>query len=265
MPNVEKILAERVEFQVESIDRMYLNLYVPRIQHANGVLQFLRGHRKQQIASPALLGQMTRAFVADIDAFAEEQAIPVLYFKKGERKEDVAKREFARFTDDEGVVFIGVAQERASAFRSSKEKRDDGLVRFHFYRGSVYVNHYYFYILDRDFGPTFIKLCSYVPFTGRVWLNGHEWAKRQLDRAGIDVVASCAGAIRTPGYARTAAREAPGTLDAMQVAEETLDALGRGPRVVPGRVNRLASTLMTRLLPRRTAVAVMAASTRDLS
>jgi len=185
MPNVEKILAERVEFQVESIDRMYLNLYVPRIQYANGVLQFLRGHRKQPIASPALLGQMTKAFVADIDAFAEEHAIPVLHFKKGERKEDVAKREFATFTDEEGVVFIGVAQERASAFRSSKEKRSDGLVRFNFYRGSVSVNHYYFYILDRDLGPTFIKLCSYFPFTGRVWLNGHEWAKRQLDQTGI--------------------------------------------------------------------------------
>jgi hypothetical protein len=185
MPNVEKILAERVEFQVESIDRMYLNLYVPRIQHPNGVLGFLLGHRKQRIASPALLGQMTRAFVADIHAFADEVGVPVLHFEKGERKEEVAKREFATFTGEEGVVFIGVAQERANAFRSTKEKRSDGCVRFNFYRGSVSVNHYYFYILDRDFGPAFIKLCSYFPFTGRVWLNGHEWAKRQLDHAGI--------------------------------------------------------------------------------
>jgi hypothetical protein len=185
MPNVEKILAERVEFQVESIDRMYLNLYVPRVQHPNGVLQFLLGHRRQQIASPALLGQMTRDFVADVNAFADKEGIPVVAFPKGERKEDIAKKEFAAFEGEEGVVFIGVAQERTSGFRSTKEKRSDGLVRFNFYRGAVSVNHYYFYILDRDFGPAFIKLCSYFPFTGRVWLNGHEWAKRQLDQAGI--------------------------------------------------------------------------------
>lgn len=185
MPNVEKILAERVEFQVESIDRMYLNLYVPRIQHPNGVLQFLLGHRKQRIASPALFGQMTHDFVADVNAFADEKGIPVVTFPKGQRKEEVAKKEFAAFKGEEGVVFIGVAQERASAFRSTKEKRGDGYVRFNFYRGAVSVNHYYFYILDRDFGPAFIKLCSYFPFTGRVWLNGHEWAKRQLDLAGI--------------------------------------------------------------------------------
>ena len=185
MANVEKILAERVEFQVEAIDRMYLNLYVPRIQHANGVLGFLRGHRRQQIASPALLGRMTRDFVGDVNAFSDEKGVPVIVFPRGERKEDIARKQFAAFDGKEGVVFIGVAQERASAFRSTKEKRSDGLVRFNFYRGSVSVNHYYFYILDRDFGPAFIKLCSYFPFTGRVWLNGHEWAKRQLDHAGI--------------------------------------------------------------------------------
>jgi hypothetical protein len=87
----------------------------------------------------------------------------------------------------------------------------------------------------------------------------------ELRDAGIDVVASCAGAIRTPGYERSATREAPGTLDAAEVAEHTLRALGHGPRTVPGRVNRLAATLMERVLPRRAAVAVMATNTRDLS
>jgi hypothetical protein len=119
MPNVEKILAERVEFQVESIDRMYLNLYVPRVQHPNGVLQFLLGHRRQQIASPALLGQMTRDFVADVNAFADKEGIPVVAFPKGERKEDIAKKEFAAFEGEEGVVFIGVAQERTSGSTST--------------------------------------------------------------------------------------------------------------------------------------------------
>jgi hypothetical protein len=88
---------------------------------------------------------------------------------------------------------------------------------------------------------------------------------QELAPRGIDVVACCAGAVRTPGFATTAGRDAPGTLDAEQVAERTLDALGRGPIVVPGFVNRAANALMVRLLPRRAAIRIMAATTRRLS
>ena len=45
--------------------------------------------------------------------------------------------------------------------------------------------HYYFYIDDADFGPLFIKVCSYAPWGIKLCLNGHEWAKRQLDKRGI--------------------------------------------------------------------------------
>jgi short-subunit dehydrogenase len=87
----------------------------------------------------------------------------------------------------------------------------------------------------------------------------------ELAPRGIDVIACCAGAVRTPGYANTAGRDAPGTLDADQVAERTLAALGRGPVVIPGFVNRLAAALMGRILPRRAAIRIMAGTTRRLS
>jgi hypothetical protein len=47
------------------------------------------------------------------------------------------------------------------------------------------VSVYYFYVLDRDFGPGFIKLCSYFPYPAKVWVNGHQWAKRQATREGL--------------------------------------------------------------------------------
>ena len=86
----------------------------------------------------------------------------------------------------------------------------------------------------------------------------------ELSHQGVDVLVSCAGAIRTPRYAEIAGKEAPGTLDAKVVAEQTLDALGRGPRVVPGIFNQMVSVLMSRWLPRRTAIGIMAKSTQDL-
>ena len=88
---------------------------------------------------------------------------------------------------------------------------------------------------------------------------------RELAPHGVAVLVSCAGAIRTPGYQRATGREAPGTLAAADVAERTLLALGAGPRVVPGLVNRLAAFLMGRLLPRRLAIAMMEANTRELT
>lgn len=87
----------------------------------------------------------------------------------------------------------------------------------------------------------------------------------ELKERGIDVVACCAGAIHTPGYMSSAGRDAPGTLDPEIVADRAIRALGRGPIVVPGLVNRLAAWVMGRLLPRRTAIRIMADSTRDLA
>ncbi len=80
----------------------------------------------------------------------------------------------------------------------------------------------------------------------------------------VDVLACIAGAVRTPGYTAAAGKDAPGTLNPEQVVEQALRALGRGPVVIPGRVNRAAAFFMNRVLPRRTAVAIMAGSTADL-
>ena len=52
---------------------------------------------------------------------------------------------------------------------------------------------YYFYVLDPEFGPGFIKICTYFPYPAKVWLNGHEWAKRQADHAGIGYTALANG------------------------------------------------------------------------
>ncbi len=87
----------------------------------------------------------------------------------------------------------------------------------------------------------------------------------ELRGRGIDVLACAAGAIRTPGYAKTAGKEAPGTLEPEVVVNAALRALHRGPIVIPGFVNRTANFLLSRLLPRRAAIGIMDGSTRSLS
>jgi len=74
-----------------------------------------------------------------------------------------------------------VAQEKAQAFNGRKING-----QFQFDRDkTVYVNHYYFYIDDEELGPLFVKVCSYAPWSIKLCLNGHEWAKRQLEKRGI--------------------------------------------------------------------------------
>ncbi len=87
----------------------------------------------------------------------------------------------------------------------------------------------------------------------------------ELKDQGVDVVACCAGAVRTPGYLESSGKDAPGSLDPDQVVERTLRALDKGPVVIPGFVNNLAAAFMTRLAPRRTAISIMARSTRGLA
>jgi uncharacterized protein len=84
----------------------------------------------------------------------------------------------------------------------------------------------------------------------------------ELKDKGVDVLACCAGAVRTPGYSGASeGKDAPGALDPEEVVAQALRALGHGPVVIPGRVNRLAATVMTRLLPKRRAISLMASNT----
>ena len=151
MPNIETMLRDHIRLQVECIDRRYLHGYVPGLQRPGQLAWFLTEHRGNWFPSPVLIGRMTEQFVSAIKAFAGRERVPIVHFKSGERKDDIAEKRFAKFRGEEGVVFIGVAQEWDRAFRSKPKRRKNGSVAtFDFYRASVAVNQYYFYILDRD-------------------------------------------------------------------------------------------------------------------
>lgn len=183
---VGEILTGHVTLEVECIDRMYLNLYVPGLQHVNGAVGFFRNHRKQPIASSALMAPISKKFVEAIERFIADGKVPVVEFRKGQRKDDVAKERLAQFDREEGTVFVGKAQEKASVFRTEKRKNPQtGRSYPWIVRSTAMVNHYYFYGVDKEFGPFFLKFCSYFPYNGKLYFNGHEYAKHQLSRKQI--------------------------------------------------------------------------------
>jgi hypothetical protein len=164
---------------------MYLNGYVPSLQTGGGVVYFMKQYLGARVPSTMMVAPLSERFVQAIARFVDTEGLDLVTFKKGQRKDDVAQTYIASFTEEEGVLFVGKAQEKASVFRTEKRRHPDGATYPWIYRSTTPVNHYYFYILDRDFGPLFIKFCSYFPYAVKVCLNGHEWLKRQLTQRGI--------------------------------------------------------------------------------
>jgi hypothetical protein len=183
---ISSLLRDHVTLQLRSVDRLFLQAYMPRLMTQHQLVRFWLD-RGFKIPSPALLARQGRAYVAAIERFAAANSVPVVRFAKGESKEDAA-RPYLRAAERDGrfgVVLLGVAQEKTSAWRGWRQGGPDGHPHFEFGRQAVFVNHYYFYILDRDWGPAFVKTCAYAPFPVWIYLNGHEWAKRQAIRDGL--------------------------------------------------------------------------------
>jgi hypothetical protein len=184
--SVSDVLADHVRFEIECIDRMFLNVFVPQLQRTGQVIGFLMRHRGFPIPSTALVAPMSKQFVSDIYDFAAAHDVPLLHFVKGQRKDDVMREHLSRFTGTDRILFIGVAQEKARIFRTERRHNPrTGAAYPWIVTATAMVNHYYFYGVDDDFGPFFLRFCSYFPYTARLCINGNEYAKRQATKAGI--------------------------------------------------------------------------------
>ena len=183
--SVADVLRNHVTLAVESIDRMYLNVYQPKLQTEKQAACFFRYHRGQPVASSSLMGVMTRAYLSRVDDFVQQHGIPVVQFRKGQRKDDVAAEYRARFAGNEGILFLGKAQEKVPVFRTESRTGDNGQKYPWIVKSATPVNQFYFDAIDDDFGPFFLKFSTYFPYGAKLCINGHEYVKRQLAKEGI--------------------------------------------------------------------------------
>ena len=184
--NAADALAGHVTLEVESIDRLYLNVYQPTLQTPGGAFRFFREVRGCPVPSSALMAPMTRSFVAAIEAFVAERGLDLVTFERGERKDDRTQEYLRAWPGGEGVLYVGKAQEKARVLRTQAStdpasgRRTASLIA-----STAMPNAYYFYAFDDDFGPFFLKFCSYFPYNAKLCANGHEYVKRQLQKRGI--------------------------------------------------------------------------------
>jgi hypothetical protein len=179
--NINDVLDGHVSLEIDCIDRLLLNAYVPNLQVGGQVVTFLTGHLGFPVPSPALLKKIGNRFRREVKAFAAEHNVPILALKKpdrtrwDDRKLDHVRPylEKAEAEHRTGVVAIVQAQEFQWVFSAKNRSSTPGLVSFDFVKEERRVGIYYFYVLDAEFGPGFIKICTYFPYPSKVWLNGH--------------------------------------------------------------------------------------------
>ena len=156
------------------------------LQSGAGASYYFRELRGFPVPSSALMAPMTRSFVASIERFVRNERLDVVSFRRGERKDARTQERLGKWDGREGVLYVGKAQERARVLRT--ERRQDPLSGAGYpwlVSRTAMVNQYYFYLFDADFGPLFVKFCSYFPYNAKLCLNGHEYLKRQLTKRGI--------------------------------------------------------------------------------
>jgi hypothetical protein len=166
-----------------------LNGWVPNLQVSGQVVGCLTAHLGFPIPSPAILEKIGLRFRRAVDEYAADHDMPVIRFAKGERKLQVMRPHLDRLARAGrcGVAAIGVAQELQRVFTGStyhSEPDGGGAVRFSYHKADRRVSAYYFYVVDEVFGLAFIKVCAYFPYPLKIWLNGHEYAKRAASAAG---------------------------------------------------------------------------------
>jgi hypothetical protein len=184
---VNDMLGGHLALDIECLDRVYLNAYVPILQSSGQVVAFMTQHLGLPIPSPALFDKIGQRFRRAVDSFAEAGRIPWVRFTKEDRKAEVMRPHLEQqaAAGRSGVAAIGVAQEFQRVWAAYRRDTSTGVPQFTFAKADRRVTCYYFYLWDEDFGPAFIKVCAYFPYPAKVWVNGHEWAKRQATRAGI--------------------------------------------------------------------------------
>jgi hypothetical protein len=192
MSDYATLLRDHTTLSVRSVDRIFLQGYVNKLQTGGGAAGFLLRQRGLPFPSSAAYGHIADKYAAAIKSWAEENEIPIHHFEKGENKEAYARPliEAAAKEGGEGrVVLLGIAQEKAMVWRSGRDKSYKGpgkRPQMAWGRQAAFINHFYFYLWDPEWGPSFWKTNAYAPYPVWLYLNGHEWAKRQLEKAGIE-------------------------------------------------------------------------------
>ena len=156
------VLGGHIVLDVECLDRVYLNAYVPVLQPSGQVLAFMTQHLGMPIPSPGLMEEIDTRFRRAVESYVSANRVAWVKFGKADRKIDVMQPylQAQAATGRSGVAAIGVAQEFQRVWAAYQRDTQTAAPQYTFAKAERRVTCYYFYLWDEDFGGAFVKVCA---------------------------------------------------------------------------------------------------------
>jgi len=161
----------------DCIDRIVLNAYCPMLMVPGGVRNWYRimeGNDKDM--SDATMMRYAGRFSRRVQAFCKKKNIPFVHFQTGKRKHEEANKIIPGDKSFVGVFAVFVS--RAPSLLWEVKRFNNDAIDIRRKKKTSLVNHYYFHIMDKEWGHITIRMCAHPPFSCNVILNGHEWVER---------------------------------------------------------------------------------------
>jgi hypothetical protein len=182
---------DSIRFAYRCFDRILLNGLIQPFQQPERVVGFFNTYRELYPVSRAVLRDIATQYERWVKARAVEWGAPIMDAPAG-RRDEFVEPYFRRAQPDQIVVILK-AREPARILIAIGKPADN---RWHLTYAPRWVIQYNFYLHDREWGPMFVRVCPYLPFSARLCLNQHDWLARRLRAEGIHF-RQCANAFLT--------------------------------------------------------------------
>jgi hypothetical protein len=185
--------AELIEGRYDCVDRLVVNAYFPMGQTGGGMRSWWRRLRGDDSElDDNHLRELAGTFSRRVRGYCEKHAIPLIEAKAGERKHELAEEHVPSDLGFQGLFLVITANAPAPVWEV-KRNVEGRIVDLHHRKNWPYIKHYYFHLMDAEWGHVTIRMCGYPPFGAQVILNGHEWVERQARRQHLTVakVSNC--------------------------------------------------------------------------
>lgn len=170
----------------DCIDRIVLNAYLPMLLLGGGLRIWYRTMKgSDEGMSTAKLMQFAGRFSRRVQSFCKQRDIPFVHFSSGERKHEEAEKLIPKDKSFVGIFAIFVS--RAPSLLWEVKDFQNGTIDIRRKRKTSLVSHYYFHIIDKEWGHITMRMCAHPPFSCNIILNGHEWVERHPKYGELNV------------------------------------------------------------------------------
>jgi len=182
--------AELLEGSYDCVDRVVLNAYFPMGQTGGGLRTWWRQlHGSDANLNDGQLRDMAGTLSRRLRAYCARHQVPVIEAEAGQRKHELAEEHLPKDPKFRGLFLVITGNAPAPVWEVKRNARNQ-IIEVQHRRKWPYVKHYYFHLIDAEWGHVTLRMCGYPPFGTQVILNGHEWVERQAVRQQVTVAKS---------------------------------------------------------------------------